>query len=245
MVAADLDDEIAFLLRRTPEVAPIVERTPADTRSVEHRARRQRSRINHPRRRDQRPQQFQRGTAQRLRPIVLQPVMVEQRETELLLLEGPHRWRNGDLAGPPRFENKFLGADVPKVEEFKEPIENINFLRVSVGVVEQRVLERKNILRPQTKDPLAQQLQLVRQPLHFRPVGPRLVAHDECNEWIQHTGPQRRQRCVKTPNHRVAGAEDRSGHAPVGIQPIQKGRQPNATRHGVQFSEHETFIRQQ
>lgn len=50
---------------------------------------------------------------------------------------------------------------------------------------------------------------------------------------------------MEIPNHRVAGAEDRSGRAPVGIQPIQKGREPNAAGHGVQFSEHETFIRQQ
>jgi hypothetical protein len=156
-------------------------------------------------------QQRQGRRTERLRPEILQQVVVKERESDLLLLERSHRWRDGDLPGRPGLEDEPVGPDVLQIEQLEEAVDDIDPLRVALDVEVQRVLERENLLGAEAEDALALQLQLVRQPLHLGPVGGGLVAHHEGDHRIAHRRAQRGQRGVETGDHLVAGAQDRAG----------------------------------
>jgi hypothetical protein len=110
--------------------------------------------------------------------------MMEEREGELLLLKGPHRRRDRHLTRGPGLENERLRPDVRQIEQLEEPVKDVDLLGVAVGVEKQRVLERKNVLGAEAEDSLPLQLQFMREPLHLRPVGGRLVAHDQRDQRI-------------------------------------------------------------
>jgi hypothetical protein len=188
VISADLDDQIAFFLRRVDQIPPIVQCTTTDARRIEHGAGRQGRRVHDPGRRDQRAQNLQRATAQRLAPEILQEMVMEERERELLLLKMPHRRRDRDFTRLPRFENEFLRPDVLQVEELEEAVKDVDFLRIAFHVEEQRVLERKNILRLHAKHALAQELELMRQPFHLRAISRGLIADHQRDQGIARFG---------------------------------------------------------
>src|SRR5581483_3021676 len=182
--AADLEDEIALLLRGRAKIPPVVERPAARMRAVEHGTGRKRRRVHHPGARDERAQQFERTAAQMLSPEIGQQMVMKKREGELLLLKMPHRRRNRDLTILPGLEEKFCGANIGEVEELEEAVKNVDFFRIAIDVEEERAPERENRLRPEAKNAFPLPLQFLGQPLHFRPVGRRLVADDKGDERI-------------------------------------------------------------
>src|SRR4051812_16009225 len=109
-------------------------------------------------------------------------MVMEQREREFLLLKVTERRCDRDLVRRPRLEDKFLRSNISQIEQLEETIDDIDFLRIALGVEEERILERKQILGPQTKHPLALKLQFVGEPLHFGAVRCGLVTDHKSNE---------------------------------------------------------------
>ena len=92
---------------------------------------------------------------------------------------------------------------------------------------------------------MAEELQLIREPVHLRAVGRGFVAHHEGDQRVAFAGTQSGERGVEVFDHRVAGTEDGRGGITGGVEAIQKGGETDATRHGVELGHDEAFAGQQ
>ena len=245
VVTGDFDDEITFFLRGVGQIAPLAQRPAGGVGRIKDRPRRQRRGVHDPRGRDQRAKEFERAAAERLSPVIGEQVMVEKREGELLLLERAHGRRQGDFAGRPRFKDKLFRADVGQIEELEKTVDDVDFFRVAVGREKEGVFEGKNIFGLQAKHAVAEELQLMREPVHLGAVSRGFVAHHEGDERIAFAGTQGGERGVEVFDHRIGGAEDGRGGITGGVETIQKGGQADAARHGVELGHDEAFVGQQ
>ena len=84
--------------------------------------------------------------------------MVEKREREFLLLEMAHRRSDRDFVGGPCIKDELGGFYVGEIEEFEEPIDHVDLLRIAVDIDAHRRAERKNIVGPHAKNALPQEL---------------------------------------------------------------------------------------
>ena len=132
MEAARFDDQVAFALGSLGELGPLADRSAVDAGRVKHGGRRELRLLHDPSLRHDAEQGLMVIFRQVLFPELGELRMVEQGETELLLLEGLHRRRQRQRAGFDRVEDAVGSLDVGEVEEFEETVEDVDAARGAI-----------------------------------------------------------------------------------------------------------------